>query len=68
MHSNALENLKVLDIENGEITLVEILPAGTPNNSFGIPMEPIQEYCRVCISLNPVGESNIKVEIWLPTE
>lgn len=57
-----------MDIENGEITLVEVVPEGIPSNSLGFPVQPLKEYCRVCITLNPVSESNIKVEVWLPTE
>src|SRR5690625_3812699 len=68
MHNIELEKLKYMKVENGEITSVEIVPAGIPKNDYGIPMQPLPEYCCVCITLTPSKESNIKVEIWLPTE
>ncbi|MEO2212727.1 tannase/feruloyl esterase family alpha/beta hydrolase [Paenibacillus amylolyticus] len=58
--------LESLKISNGEITQIEFVPAGVPDFGLGFPLEPLPEYCRVCVRLSPEGESNILIEVWMP--
>src|SRR5690554_5116229 len=72
MIKKELEKKKLLEskIENGEITMVEFLPARNPDpgKSFGIQLSKIPDICRVVVKLCPTTESNITVELWLPAK
>jgi len=59
------EKLESLKITNGEITQFEFVPSGVPDGG-GYPLEPLPAYCRVCVRMNPEGESNIRIEVWMP--
>ncbi|KQO05885.1 tannase/feruloyl esterase family alpha/beta hydrolase [Paenibacillus sp. Leaf72] len=58
--------LESLIIKNGEITKIEFVQAGVPDFGLNLPLQPLPEYCRVCVRLNPEGESNILIEVWMP--
>lgn len=60
------ERLENLIIQNGYITCIERVQKHEPDMGFGIPMDELPEYLRVCITLKPTEESDIKVEVWLP--
>src|SRR5262245_55661880 len=42
--------------------------AGPPPQAGAPPPQPIPQHCRVTIVLKPTPDSNINVELWLPTE
>jgi feruloyl esterase len=62
------ESLASLALPDTTITMAQVVPAG----SFSAPgaREPykdLPEFCRVAATLKPSTDSDIKVEIWLPT-
>ncbi len=42
--------------------------AGGPRPANAPPPQPIPQHCRVTLVLKPTPDSNINVELWLPTE
>ncbi|MBY9078337.1 tannase/feruloyl esterase family alpha/beta hydrolase [Paenibacillus sp. HN-1] len=62
----ARKKLEAVVITNGEITQIELIPAGIPDFGLGFALEHLPDYCRVCVGINPEGESNILIEVWLP--
>jgi feruloyl esterase len=67
-------SLANLALENGKITSAEIVPAGQfPAPGSERPAgaarlySSLPEFCRVSATLTPSSDSDIKVEIWLPT-
>src|SRR5688572_25544504 len=76
--------LKNLELERATITSAVDVAAGlfkppttttnpaTTNDAqpqrSGPPPQPIPQHCRVTLVLKPTPDSNINVEIWLPTE
>jgi len=65
-YEDAKRRLEAVKIENGEITLVDFVPAGTILPIYDITLGPFPEYCRICVTLKPSSKSNILVEVWLP--
>src|SRR5215471_12823806 len=43
-------------------------PGGRPPPANSPPPEPIPEHCKVTMVLKPTSDSNINVELWLPTK
>jgi len=41
---------------------------GPPPPANAPPPEPIPEHCKVTMVLKPTSDSNINVELWLPTK
>lgn len=63
----ARKRLEAVKIEHGTITNIEFVPEGVPEDaSPEIPLAPLPAHCRVSVRLNPEGESDIRVEVWLP--
>src|SRR5687768_859432 len=71
--------LKNMELERATITGAVDVAAGlfkpanapadaTPPQRSGPPPQPIPQHCRVTLVLKPTPESNINVELWLPTE
>jgi feruloyl esterase len=69
--------LKTIELERARITgAVDVAaglfkPAGAPDaprQQSGPPPQPIPQHCRVTLVLTPTPDSNINVELWLPTE
>jgi feruloyl esterase len=69
--------LKNIELERATITsAVDVAaglfkPANAPANppaQSGPPPQPIPQHCRVTLVLKPTPDSNINVELWLPTE
>lgn len=73
--SATCESLANLTLENAKISSAEIVPPG----EFSAPRSAgptgaarlyngLPEFCRVSATLTPSSDSEIKVEIWLPTK
>ena len=71
--------LKNIELERATITsAVDVAaglfkPAGAaaaaePAQRSGPPPQPIPQHCRLTLVLKPTSDSNINVELWLPTE
>ena len=71
--------LKNMNLERATITSAVDVSAGlfkpatapaaaTPPQRSGPPPQPIPQHCRVTLVLKPTPNSNINVELWLPTE
>ena len=69
--------LKNIELERATITsAVDVAaglfkPANAPANppaQSGPPSKPIPQHCRVTMVLKPTADSNINVELWLPTD
>jgi feruloyl esterase len=72
--SVSCESLATLALENAKITSAELVPAGqfsAPDQRRPAgapdPYKSLPEFCRVSATLTPSADSDIKVEIWLPT-
>jgi feruloyl esterase len=68
------ESLASLALPNTTITAAQIVPAGqfSPPGPAGKgkganAYKDLPEFCRVAATLKPSGDSDIKVEFWLPT-
>jgi feruloyl esterase len=70
------DSLSTLKLQDGTVTLAQVTPAGqfsapggrqgggpTPAN----PYKSLPEFCRVAATLTPSRDSDIKIEVWLPT-
>ncbi len=71
------EQLASLALPNTTITLARVVPAGTfkPEKSFSeMPMNAASLYgrmpafCRVAANVKPTADSDIRFEVWLPTD
>ena len=69
------ESLRELSIRGATITAATSVDAGLitlpqfgPRAGTNRPPEPIPAHCRVTMVLTPTSDSNINVELWLPTE
>lgn len=68
------ENLSKLSLPNVTITSAETVSAGafTPPTTPGPPpnmalFKSLPSFCRVMATLTPSSDSDIKIEVWLPT-
>ena len=52
----------------GAVTAVEWKPEETTSFFPGIPSQPLPEHIRIAVTCRPEPRSNIKIEVWLPTE
>jgi feruloyl esterase len=57
------EGLKALSFPDATITTAELVLAGSSQSPIKLPA-----YCRVAAVLTPSSDSNIHMELWLPTE
>ncbi len=64
--NDAINRLKSLVISDGTITTVNVVSKHYPKEEFGLSLDEVPDYLRVCVTLNPSLDSNIKVEGWLP--
>jgi feruloyl esterase len=65
------ESLASLTLSDAKITSATVVPAGeftVPGGRSGAPAPPltVPGFCRVTATLNPIPESNIRIEVWLP--
>ena len=69
--NNSCENLSSLALPNATITMAQLVPAG----EFQLPGRGgrgggslnLPAFCRVAATLKPSNDSDIKMEIWLPS-
>jgi feruloyl esterase len=57
------ESLTSLALPNTTITLAQTVPAGAVEPSFTAPAA----FCRVAATLKPTADSDIKIEVWMPS-
>jgi|RhiMethySRZTD1v2_1073278.scaffolds.fasta_scaffold08911_5 tannase/feruloyl esterase len=70
------DSLSTLKLQDGIVTLAQVVPAGqfsAPGGRQGggpssaNPYKSLSEFCRVAATLTPSRDSDIKIEVWLPT-
>jgi feruloyl esterase len=68
------ESLASLALPEATITAAQIVPAGQFSQPGGAAKgkganayKDLPEFCRVAATLKPTGDSDIKIEVWLPT-
>jgi feruloyl esterase len=63
------DSLASLALPEAKITRAEVVAAGafTPPTGRADAYRNVQEFCRVLATLTPSKDSDIKVEVWLPT-
>jgi pimeloyl-ACP methyl ester carboxylesterase len=69
------ESLASLPVKSGTVTLAQTVAAGgfaPPAGRGGVPgganvFAKLAEFCRVAITLKPASRSDIKAEVWMPT-
>ena len=73
--ATSCENLASLALPNTRITIAQSIAAGgfvEPAQLSAPPVRPdysrMRAFCRVAATLTPVPGSEIKIEVWLPTE
>jgi feruloyl esterase len=65
--------LVALALKDAKVTLAQVVPAGqfTPPGGGAArgpnPFKDLPDFCRVAATLTPTSDSDIKVEVWLPT-
>jgi feruloyl esterase len=66
--AQSCQSLASLKLPNTTITAAEAVAAGTFSPSGGgKPIAEVPEFCRVAATLTPSADSDIKIEVWLPT-
>ncbi|MBQ3147726.1 MAG: tannase/feruloyl esterase family alpha/beta hydrolase, partial [Oscillospiraceae bacterium] len=63
-----LQELRMTPIEHGVVTDVQLVEAGAPASFPGLPVGPAPEHIKVCVTCKPEEGSNIRIEVWLPTD
>jgi feruloyl esterase len=65
-------NLASLSLPGTTITAAESVSAGSftppPASGAARPLRDLPAFCRVAATLTPTSDSDIKIEVWLPTE
>ena len=64
------ESLVSLSLPHAKITAAESIPSGdfaTPGGTPGQPIHNLPAFCRVAATLMPSADSDIKIEVWLPS-
>jgi feruloyl esterase len=68
------ESLESLALTNAQVTSAQVVPAGQFSAPGGqraggapSPYKALPEFCRVAATLTPSSDSDIRVEVWLPT-
>jgi feruloyl esterase len=61
------ESLSALSLPNTTITIAQAIPAGSFTTPFNATLINLPAFCRVAATLKPSTDSNIKIEVWLPS-
>ena len=62
------ESLQSARIPSATITATQSITGGTFTPPTGAPITNLPPFCRVALTMAPSADSNIRVEVWLPTE
>jgi feruloyl esterase len=76
-HAASCESLARLTLDNAKITIAQEVAPGVftppgPARGGGAPQQPrvfasLPAFCRVAATLTPSSDSDIKIEVWLPS-
>ena len=71
--AQSCENLSSFSMENMQVDATEVVAAGSfsptgANASSAQLYQSLPEFCRVSLTLTPSPDSDIKMELWLPTQ
>lgn len=66
-HAATCESLSSLVLPNTTITAAQSVPAGPFTTPYNATLINLPAFCRVAATLKPSSDSNIKVEVWLPS-
>ena len=61
------EMLSSLSLPNATITMAENVPAGDFSVAPGRRANGVPAFCRVAVTLKPTTNSDVRMEVWLPT-
>jgi feruloyl esterase len=61
------ESLTSLKLPDTTITVAESIPAGTYKAPDGQVFQNMPAFCRVAATLTPTSDSDIAIELWMPT-
>jgi feruloyl esterase len=61
------ESLASLSLPDTTISIAQAVPAGSFTTPFNATLINLPAFCRVAATLKPSSDSNIKVEVWLPS-
>jgi len=69
--ASSCDSLATLALKDSTVTTAQLVPAGqfVPPGGGGRganPYKELPEFCRMAITIKPTGDSDIKVEVWLP--
>jgi feruloyl esterase len=53
-------------LPNTTVTIAQAVPAGSFTTPFNATLINLPAFCRVAATLKPSGDSDIKIEVWLP--
>ena len=62
------DNLSTLNLPNTTITSTRLLPAGTFTPPSSDPIQDLPAFCRLEGLITPTPDSNIRFEIWMPSD
>jgi feruloyl esterase len=65
------ESLRTLSLPHTTITLAQTISDGTfvpPGAQTNASLTNLPSFCRIAASLSPTNDSDIRIEVWLPTE
>ena len=70
------ERLTSLQLPDATITIAQTVaagafvppPAGPPPGAAATDFKELPAFCRIAATLRPTGDSDIKVEVWMPVE
>jgi feruloyl esterase len=66
-HARNCEELSRLALPNAKITMSTLIPAGTRIEPSQHATDNLPEFCRVAATLTPSADSDIRIEVWMPT-
>ena len=69
-YAASCESLASLSLPDAKITAAQVVAAGAfspPTGGRADVYKSVPEFCRVAATLTPSSDSDIKVEVWLPT-
>jgi feruloyl esterase len=61
------ESLSTLKLPDTTITSAQTVAAGAAGGGRGAAAAPMPAYCRVQATIKPSADSDIKIEVWMPT-